>query len=96
MTDIVMRLRVHAQTGDGWTRPDCAEAADEIERLRAEREHYGSTADARAVYIKMLERERDRLRDALLMWLDADDAGDGQECINAIAHARRIVGREAS
>ena len=35
--------------------------------------------------------ERDRLREALLMWLDADDAGDGQECINAIAHARRVV-----
>jgi hypothetical protein len=30
----VERLRVHARTGDGWTRPDCAEAADEIERLR--------------------------------------------------------------
>jgi hypothetical protein len=35
--------------------------------------------------------ERDRLREALLMWLDADDAGDGQECINAIAHARAVL-----
>ena len=38
MTDIVERMRVHARVGDGWTRPDAAEAADEIERLRAERE----------------------------------------------------------
>ena len=38
MSDIVERLRVHARTGDGWTRPDAAEAADEIERLRAERD----------------------------------------------------------
>ena len=36
MTDIVERLRHHARVGDGWTRPDAAEAADEIERLRAE------------------------------------------------------------
>jgi hypothetical protein len=35
MTDIVARLAVHAVTGDGWTRADCAEAAAEIERLRA-------------------------------------------------------------
>lgn len=34
MTDIVERLREHARVGDGWTRPDAAEAADEIERLR--------------------------------------------------------------
>lgn len=37
MTDIVERLRVRAKTGDGWTRPVAAEAAAEIERLRAER-----------------------------------------------------------
>jgi hypothetical protein len=36
MTDIIERLRVHARTGDGWTRPDAGEAADEIERLRHE------------------------------------------------------------
>jgi hypothetical protein len=42
------------------------------------------------------EAERDRLKEALLMWLDADDAGDGQDCINAIAHARRVVGIEAT
>jgi hypothetical protein len=36
MSDIVERLRVHARTGDGWTRADCAEAAAEIERLRLE------------------------------------------------------------
>lgn len=34
MTDIVERLRERARVGDGWTRPDAAEAADEIERLR--------------------------------------------------------------
>ena len=38
MSDIVERLRHHARVGDGWTRPDAAEAADEIERLRAERD----------------------------------------------------------
>jgi hypothetical protein len=38
MTDIVERLRDHARTGDGWTRPVAAEAADEIERLRAGRD----------------------------------------------------------
>lgn len=36
MTDIVERLRVHAKLGDGWTRPDAAIAAHEIEQLRAE------------------------------------------------------------
>ena len=36
MTDIVERLRHHARYGDGWTRPDAGEAADEIERLRHE------------------------------------------------------------
>lgn len=35
-TDIVERMRRHARVADGWTRPDAAEAADEIERLRAE------------------------------------------------------------
>lgn len=35
MTDIVERLRERARVGDGWTRPHAAEAADEIERLRA-------------------------------------------------------------
>jgi hypothetical protein len=38
MTDIVERLRVHAWRSDGWNRQDAAEAADEIERLRAERD----------------------------------------------------------
>jgi hypothetical protein len=38
MTDIVARLAVHAWRSDGWTRADCAEAAAEIERLRAERD----------------------------------------------------------
>jgi hypothetical protein len=38
MTDIVARLAVHAWRSDGWTRPDAAEAAAEIERLRAERD----------------------------------------------------------
>jgi hypothetical protein len=36
MADIVERLRVHAKLGDGWTRPDAAIAAREIEQLRAE------------------------------------------------------------
>jgi hypothetical protein len=36
MSDIAERLRHHAKYGDGWTRPVAAEAADEIERLRAE------------------------------------------------------------
>ena len=40
----------------------------------------------------LVMEERARLRKALLMWLDADDAGDGQECITAIAHARSVVG----
>jgi hypothetical protein len=31
-------LAVHAVTGDGWARADCAEAAAEIERLLAERD----------------------------------------------------------
>ena len=30
--------RPGARVSDGWTRPDAAEAADEIERLRAERD----------------------------------------------------------
>jgi hypothetical protein len=38
MSDIVARLAVHAWRSDGWTRADCAEAAAEIERLRAERD----------------------------------------------------------
>jgi hypothetical protein len=38
VSDIVARLAVHAVTGDGWARADCAEAAAEIERLQAERD----------------------------------------------------------
>jgi hypothetical protein len=38
MTDIVERLRVNAWRSDGWNRQDAAEAADEIVRLRAERD----------------------------------------------------------
>lgn len=33
-SDIVERMRRHATIADGWTRSDCAEAADEITRLR--------------------------------------------------------------
>ena len=34
MADILERLLVHAWRSDGWVRPDAAEAADEIVRLR--------------------------------------------------------------
>ena len=92
MTDIVEKLRDPSKGSPRWG-DTMAEAADEIERLRkekdewigryqaelddnhrmiawykeacAERDHFGSTADARAVCITMLERERDRLRAAL-------------------------------
>jgi len=47
VTDIVERLRVHAWRSDGWTRQDAAEAADEIERLRAERD------DLKADYMRL-------------------------------------------
>jgi hypothetical protein len=44
-------------------RAEKAEA--ERDRLRAERDQFGSTADARAVCITMLERKRDRLLSAV-------------------------------
>ena len=96
MTDIVERLRL--------TNADFLheEAADEIERLRRIPKHYGAPTDDPEAAIRWitgimdienrhLREERDRLREALLMWLSADDAGDGQECINAIAHARAVL-----
>jgi len=45
--------------------------------------------------VAAIKTERDQLKSALLFWLDADDAGDGQDCINAIAHARSVVGKGA-
>jgi hypothetical protein len=72
MTDIVERLRVHARTGDGWTRPDCAEAADEIERLRMDRDVWRNESikkqaacEQMGARITALEAERDRLRKIL-------------------------------
>jgi len=53
MTDIVERLRVNAWRSDGWNRQDAAEAADEIERLRAERDaHRNKVGD------QILRREK--------------------------------------
>ncbi len=60
--------------------------------LMAERNEVESVITVWRGHTQRAEAERDRLREALLMWLDADDAGDGQECINAIAHARSVVG----
>jgi hypothetical protein len=62
---------------------------DIVDRLRAL--DAWALHDAKAV-MHEAANEIDRLRGALLMWLGADDAGDGQECINAIAHARSVVG----
>ncbi|MFM2150300.1 MAG: hypothetical protein RLZZ187_2606 [Pseudomonadota bacterium] len=68
------------------------DAAGEAGRLRAERAENEKAIGVWRGRTERAEAERDRLREALLMWLDADDAGDGQECINAIAHARSVVG----
>lgn len=72
MTDIVGRLRVHAWRSDGWTRQDAAEAADEIERLRMERDKYMAAYDAAVdehLHDQMRLRdagdENDRLRGVL-------------------------------
>ena len=35
-----------------------------------------------------------KLEKAIKRWVEADDAGDGQECINAIAYARAAVERK--
>ena len=81
--------------GKGWGKATAA-------MLRALRDERDKERAARLIYEAGIgdvdrlrvaaEAERDRLREALLMWLGADDAGDGQECINAIAHARNVVG----
>ena len=48
--------------------------------------------------VRSLAAERDalqaraaKLEGAIKRWVEADDAGDGQECINAIAYARAMV-----
>lgn len=61
MSDIVERLRVRARIGDGWTRPDCAEAADEIERLRAERDEHLRLKHMAVEATTRAWAERDRL-----------------------------------
>jgi hypothetical protein len=85
VSDIVARLAVHAVTGDGWTRADCAEAAAEIERLRGEltlyRAENGCTRGQRTTQWcgeatrlrEALERAADTLSDASLLdaWADA-------------------------
>jgi hypothetical protein len=84
MNDIVERLRVHARTGDGWTRPVAAEAADEIERLSNLAVMNGLLARAMRA-----EAERDRLRDALER---AADTLSDASLLDAWADARAALG----
>jgi len=88
MSDIVERLRAEGRV---YTH---MEAADEIERLREERDRLAEALTKSMDHMEQLIADRGRLRKALLMWLSADNAGDGQECINAIAHARSVVGED--
>lgn len=78
--------REDAKACDAQTSAVLGRAAATLRALRAERDHYGSTADARAVCITMLERQRDAAREeaadsraTLSAWFDlakkAEEAG---------------------
>ncbi len=64
-------------------------AEAERDRMRAGRDHFGSTADARAVCITMLERKRDRQGEALRRIAYDDRVGD--EAINLDDTPRAIA-----
>jgi hypothetical protein len=85
MTDIVERLRspeVFIDTG-GMTSPVARQAADEIERLRAERDRLASSCghcgELERAFIRFheAEAERDRLRDAVQWFIDNDETNEG-------------------
>jgi hypothetical protein len=79
MTDIVEKLRDHARTGDGWTRPVAAEAADEIERLRADVTRCKESLEVWDTYAGDIIDDRNRLREALRWFIDNDETNQGDE-----------------
>ena len=91
MTDIVERLRVHAWRSDGWTRQDAAEAADEIERMRADRALERSIFNTALRRAQTAEAESDRLREALRDLADID--GSPANVANAEVLASRVRSR---
>jgi hypothetical protein len=65
MTDIVERLRVNAWRSDGWNRQDATEAADEIVRLREERDTARTQAANADAQCERDAERAERLRNAL-------------------------------
>lgn len=74
MTDIVERLRHRARVGDGWTRPEAADAADEIERLRAEKRERAMQGLADGLQHTALLEEIERLREVLALGIHMREA----------------------
>ncbi len=89
------RLHHHVMNGGSVTALDMSRLVQAMERMQAKLEWWNEHSSEMYKAFNKVEEGRNRLKVALLMWLDADDASDGQECINAIAHARDVLGESA-
>lgn len=91
MTDIMERLRRDSKWTEGLTDQQieemCNEAADEIERLRAECDDHVTRARTFADGLAVTQMQVERLREALREIADMDNRLD--DCLSDATHAAR-------
>jgi hypothetical protein len=90
MSDIVERLRHHAKYGDGWTRPDAGEAADEIERLRHELTIARLDRDHAQRIVNEARAERDEAAATLALYRMEHGCTRGQRTTQWCGEATRL------
>ncbi len=97
MADILERLHHHARVGDGWTRPDAAKAADEIERLRhdltiarLDRDHAKAERDNAERLVNEARAERDEAVATLALYRAENGCTRGQRTTQWCGEATRL------